>query len=222
MNGHLFAIEGIDAAGKATQSRLLAEFFKEKGFETHLISFPRYESPTGRAILRHLKGEIMTAQHTPFSKAPEDALAFQCLMTADKYAAAPEISNWLRNGDVVICDRWWPSACAYGAADGIPLDWLLNVHLGLPQAKAHFLLDVAPGEALVRRPEARDRYERDREKQEKVRSQYLNLWQTMNAQRNPAVPTRWWIKVDGAQPVDHVASELSHKAWDTICFQMVV
>jgi L-alanine-DL-glutamate epimerase-like enolase superfamily enzyme len=48
----IIALEGIDASGKATQSKLLAEKLRGTRF-----AFPDYETPAGEAILGHLKKE---------------------------------------------------------------------------------------------------------------------------------------------------------------------
>lgn len=197
----LIVLEGLDAAGKATQARLLAERFQSYMMTAFVFSFPRYATTVGKAILRHLKGEIVLADGVqaevgPLSSmhdteprcAPEDALAFQCLMLADKMEAANDIRNHMGLGRVVICDRWWQSALAFGAADGLDEDWLHRIHYPLPQPWLNIFIDVPPEEALRRRPEARDRYERDREKQKVVRANYEKLWTNAGAD---------YVKIDG-------------------------
>ncbi len=171
-------IEGLDAAGKNTQSRILAERLKAK-----LYSFPRYDTPMGQVIKAHLKGEILLVEKTVdeeheavHKRAPEDALMFQALMLADKCNIADEMLNTYLSGTPVVCDRWSPSAICYGAADGIDRNWLIETHRALPEADLNIFLDVTPEEALRRRPDARDRYERDREKQKRVRVEYQRWW----------------------------------------------
>ena len=58
MMGKLIAIEGLDGAGKATQSKLLVEWMNREYGETKLYSFPRYETSTGVEIGRYLRGEL--------------------------------------------------------------------------------------------------------------------------------------------------------------------
>lgn len=178
-------IEGLDASGKHTQSTILATQLRAQ-----LFSFPRYETMVGGIIERHLKNSVtMMERHsldssdiridgdTVFRTAPEDPIVFQCLMVADKLHAAPAIAAATKTG-AVVCDRWIPSAICYGEADGIDREWLTHLHAFLPQADLNIFLDVTPAEALRRRTEARDRYERDREKQEKVRINYQKMWAT--------------------------------------------
>ena len=207
-------IEGTDAAGKATQSKRLAARLERSGCEVLLLSFPRYETPLGKAILRHLKGEISVTQpefpDTPGDgviAAPEDALIFQTMMTADKLDATTQITDALSRGAYVIADRWWPSAYAYGVADGVDPDWLIRLHEFLLQPDLMLFLDVTSEEALRRRPQARDRYERDRTKQELVRQNYHVLWSKMDYLRNGRSDEEW-IVVDGGATEDKVAEAI--------------
>ena len=184
MAGRLICIEGIDSSGKNTQSKLLAERLKAQ-----LYSFPRYDTMVGKIIKRHLTGQIaLREEHTidssdhtidgdvVYRTAPEDPIAFQALMLADKATASVEIRNHLSVGHDVVCDRWIQSAVCYGAADGIDPLWLQAIHEAFPRADLNIFLDVAPEEALRRRPDACDRFERDREKQARVREEYQKMW----------------------------------------------
>lgn len=136
----LMVIEGIDAAGKNSQSKRLVEKFDSIGRNAVVMSFPRYETTVGRAIKRHLLGEISVRQEHSIDSsdhtvdgtivhrvAPEDPLAFQCLMLADKMDAAVDIEAHIYAGRTVICDRWTPSAICFGEADGVDAHWLQRV-----------------------------------------------------------------------------------------------
>jgi dTMP kinase len=198
----LIAFEGGDGVGKATQSRRLADRFNADQ-RTHrgavLYSFPRYDTPVGRAILRHLRGEtaLMVSSASEISQtiSADDAMAFQALMLADKYDAAPEIEEHLRARRFVVCDRWRDSAKAYGAADGIELAWLERIHQRLTEPGLTILLQVPEAVALERRPVLRDRYERDRNKQAAVAMNYASFVQASK-----------WAVIDGSGTPDDVAA----------------
>ena len=198
------AIEGVDAAGKNTQSKILAERLNAK-----LYSFPRYDTPIGQIIKRHLIGAVALREEDVrdssdpaidgdliYRVAPEDPFMFQTLMLADKCNAADEMQDAYFSGTPVVCDRWVPSAICYGAADGVDRNWLIETHRALPEADLNIFLDVTPEEALRRRPEARDRYERDREKQKRVRSEYQRWW-AENSARSEGAPGYTIINGDG-------------------------
>ena len=48
--GKIIVIEGTDCSGKETQSKLLVEKLKLKGYKVATISFPVYSSPTGKIV----------------------------------------------------------------------------------------------------------------------------------------------------------------------------
>ena len=57
MKGKLIIIEGTDCSGKETQSKLLEEKLKKEGKKVARISFPMYETPSGRIIGACLLGK---------------------------------------------------------------------------------------------------------------------------------------------------------------------
>ena len=46
----LIVIEGTDCSGKNTQSKLLQEKLKKDGYKVVEMSFPMYDTPTGKII----------------------------------------------------------------------------------------------------------------------------------------------------------------------------
>lgn len=57
-NATLIAIDGLDGGGKRTQSEILYNRLKNKGYKVHLVSFPFYESKSSSAVKMYLDGEI--------------------------------------------------------------------------------------------------------------------------------------------------------------------
>lgn len=204
--GLMICIEGLDAIGKNTQAKKLAEKLDSFGRAAVIMSFPRYETTVGKAIRRHLVGELFVGEVQSaggYALADEDPLFFQALMLADKTDAAHEINHKLVTGSIVICDRWIPSAICFGEADGLDAVWLRHIHEYLPQPDINILIDVPEEEALRRRPQLRDRYEKDREKQAAVRANYDVLWKAMMEDNDGS-----WVRVDGVGTVDEVAARI--------------
>ena len=54
IEGKIIAIEGIDGAGKKTQSEMLVEYLKGKGVSAEVLSFPDYNHPLGMVISDYL------------------------------------------------------------------------------------------------------------------------------------------------------------------------
>ena len=204
----IIVLEGLDAVGKNTQSKLLAEKLDSVGRTSVVMSFPRYETPAGKAIRRHLMGETLVAEqgheHDPVRRAPEDPLFLQALFLADKADATVDIDEHLDNERIVICDRWAPSAICFGEADGLDPAWLQRTNEVLPLADLYVLIDVPEEEALRRRPQLRDRYEKDREKQKVVRANYDTLWNAGAEGDDPDA----WVRVDGVGTVEEVAARI--------------
>lgn len=227
----LIAIEGTDASGKNTQTQLLAARLREMGREVVTYAFPRYDTPVGKTIKRILTGEIAVAYAGQPGDRPEsqvirlpvdEAHVLQALMTADKADATPEIATHINEGTVVICDRWISSAICYGTADGLDAEWLHRINFPLPDAALSIFIDVSPEEALRRRPEARDRYERDREKQKRVHEEYVRLWGCERGQSRIVIAPdpfyEVYYRVNGERSVEEVSdlilrATVGHRAW---------
>jgi dTMP kinase len=204
----IVVIEGTDAAGKKTQSELLAERLKGTRF-----AFPNYESETGKAILSNLKKEWSTraAMYSPVAlhegEPQLNALVFQSLQTVNRIELLPAIYEAEARGPVIF-DRYWQSAVVYGTLDGLDLAWLRTVQEApMPKADINILIDVPIEEGFKRRPERRDRYETNREFLEKVRVGYLQMWEAQLD--HLGVGYRPWFVVDGIGTVEEVHKRIA-------------
>lgn len=141
----LIVFEGIDGAGKNTQTGLLTQKVACEGLSSTVFSFPRYGlNPFARAIARYLAGEFGGLDQV----APELAAL---LYAGDRYTTRDEILDACKTSDVVICDRYVPSNLAHQAAK-LPdaqrrafMDWILEIEhevYGLPKPDLIFYLDV--------------------------------------------------------------------------------
>ena len=139
-----------------------------------------------------------------WERSPDDAAAFQALMTMDKYDAASEIQALDRKGIHVILDRYWPSACCYGADDGLDFSSMIRINSRLPPADLNILLDISVEEATRRRPEARDRYERDKEKLKHIRDRYLHMWSVMGV----GVDKWAWVVLNGEKDATDITRQI--------------
>lgn len=190
----IVCLEGIDASGKATQAKLLAN-----RLHAFLYSFPDYETRTGRLINQHLRDEWCAYPQDPQS----DALVFQSLMLTNRMELAPTIMRHRLNSQDVVLDRYWPSGVVYGGADGIDLDYLIEIHKNLPQAHHYLLLDVEPSASSDRRPERRDRYEAQQGLMSDAANRYRELWAMMKQFHASA-----WQVIDGNGSIEEVESRI--------------
>ena len=101
--GKLIVIEGSDCSGKETQTKLLVERLKKEGVKVATLSYPRYDTPTGKIIGACLLGKPdMCREYLKFKKSffPEgggniDALTAISYYAADRRYSLPEINKYL-------------------------------------------------------------------------------------------------------------------------------
>lgn len=166
----LLVIEGIDGSGKATQAKLLKPDF--------CLAFPRYDHFFGQVIKWLL--------HLPWGqKVNPYFLAW--LFATDRWLAKEEINSWLKQGKIVVIDRYTGSSQAHQGAKlkGEEqkkiiswIDWLENKIYRLPKADKVFWLDLAPektGELIVKRGRKKDAAEKDLAYQKRTYELYRQL-----------------------------------------------
>lgn len=224
-DGLIICVEGTDASGKATQSKALAEALStpETGKAT-LMSFPRYDGPFGDVILRSLRKESVVYSKDPsvgeltapyVYNADDDAASLRGLFALDQYEGAAEIRRLSACGITVVLDRYWPSNVCYGAEDGFDSNILRNVSSSLPAADIFFFIDVSVEEAARRRPQARDRYEKDKAKLARVRQRYLDMWWleghngvTLTNNDSVFFTRPLWVVINGEQPKEKITEQM--------------
>lgn len=159
----LIALEGLDACGKGTQTELLVKALAGQAFK-----FPHYASASGQQILK--------AFNNPHPDPELAAYSLQALQTVNRLEERQRLYDMLNEGDVVL-DRYTVSALAYGMADGLPYEWLDAIQLSdIPTPDYQILIDIPVDLSFVRRPDRADAYEANRDRMEKVRANYLELF----------------------------------------------
>jgi dTMP kinase len=186
MTGLLIAFEGLDQSGKQTQAERVRDQVIARGRECRLLSFPDYTTAIGAEIGKALHGEREYG-----------ADVMQLMYVANRYERRPDITRWLGEGAVLVCDRYVASSIAYGEAQGLDARWLTDVQRFLPQPDLTILLDIAPETAVQRKAKGRDRYERDLALLSRVRDSYRR-----QAEQDG------WLRLDGERPREAVSSDV--------------
>ncbi|HZY48012.1 MAG TPA: dTMP kinase [Candidatus Bathyarchaeia archaeon] len=182
LRSRLIAMEGIDQAGKKTQTSLLRKSLSREGFKVATLSFPIYSTSTGRIIRSFLAGR---------SKSSPNVL--HMLYSLNRWQSLETITDSLKKNDFVICNRYTPSNLAYGDARGLSVQWLAGLDSGLPEPGAVFVLDVPVSRSFLRKTNRRDVNERDRGFLDKVRRNYRALARIYG-----------WHMIDGTNPPEEV------------------
>lgn len=184
--GKLVVIDGADGSGKATQTKLLLKYLKQNKIGNRYITFPRYRTSFhGRHVGRFLTGEFGgNAEVSPYLS----SLAF----ALDRLTARDQIVSWLREGNVVVADRYVSASMAHQGAklEGTKrrqfLDWLYSmeykehklpkedvvIFLHVPVKTAQKLLEKSGGKGDVK---GKDIAEKDVAHQEKSIQMYKDM-----------------------------------------------
>ena len=121
MRGKLIVVEGTDCSGKETQTRLLVEKLNEVGIKVERLSFPNYDSPTGKIIGACYLGkpqmckELLKEENGFFMEGASNVDPFVSInfYAADRRYNKPIIDKLLDSGVNVILDRYVGSNMAH-------------------------------------------------------------------------------------------------------------
>src|SRR3990167_6923068 len=97
--GKLIVIDGTDGSGKSTQIDLLIKRLKKDGLKVKTIHFPDYNNFFGGFI-----GHCLTEQYYNFINVHPKIIS--ALYAADRWESSEQIKKWLKEGYVVVLDRY--------------------------------------------------------------------------------------------------------------------
>ena len=212
----IIVIEGIDAAGKKTIAARLAESIKRDNSQlsVEVFDFPHYNSMSGPYLRCLLTGEVELRIDSEFDNpsgvdlALMKAALLQSLMTMNRYeysAMLVEATN--DRNTILILDRYFASALAYGSEDGLPMRQLIASHHSLPKPDLSILIDISAEESMRRRPVREDKYESDLGFLDRVRQKYIELFcETGHAEFGGE-----WQVVDGHNDLAQVQTDVWNK-----------
>jgi len=109
--GKLIVFEGSDGTGKTTQAKLLLDYLKKRTKTPCVyISFPRYkDSLWGQMVRRYLDGEFGEIDEV-------NPYLASVLYAGDRFSASSQIEKWLKEGKIVVCNRYVGSNLAHQVA----------------------------------------------------------------------------------------------------------
>jgi dTMP kinase len=177
--GKLIIIEGLDKSGKTTQSKLLFNFYeKVYSGQVRLMNFPDYSTRIGSEIKLFLQGKV---------EYPNEVK--HILLSANRWEKKFEIERLRKQNRIIILNRYYQSNLAYGLANGLNFEWLVNLDNGLPKEDIVIILDIDPIISYKRGMEndfILDKFERDKIFLKKARKNYLDLakkfkWHVINS-----------------------------------------
>lgn len=147
--GTLFVIEGVDGAGKATQTAKLVERLIAEGKDPLKLTFPDYENKSSDIVKMYLNGTFGTHAEDVNAKAASTFFAI------DRYVSYK--TRWEKDfleNRVIVADRYVTSNMIHQASklDSIEekksfIDWLADFEYGiykLPEPTKVVFLDMPP------------------------------------------------------------------------------
>lgn len=171
--GKFIVIDGIDGAGKATQTKILVEALRAQGKMVETLDFPRYYNNFfGAMIGQGLRGDFgdFLAVHPKIASV---------LYACDRLESTTQINEWLLKGKIVVADRYTSSnqihqggKCKTEKERKEFLNWLdkmehevlgvprpdLIIYLSLPVAVSQSLLKKAKSQVEQNKKDFKKRY----------------------------------------------------------------
>ncbi len=146
--GKFFVLEGMDGSGKATQTKLLVQGLKDKGFEVMKIDFPQYSKASAGLIENYLKGMYGSSEEVGPYRA---SIFYAC----DRYDLSFQIRQWLQEGKMVVADRYVASNIGHQGGKLITrkkawdkyITWLHHLEyelFGIPKPDYTLILKISP------------------------------------------------------------------------------
>jgi len=187
-------IEGLDGAGGQSQTDLLKEHFAENNIPSVFVKSPDYNHPFGQLISDYLNEKFELSNDQAF-------LAF----AIDVLNSVPKIETGLRDGKIVIADRYITSTIAYHCSKGFSFECALKLVelLKYPKADAIIFIDIEPETSMKRKMGEHgklDRHEKDLEFLKKVKEFYFKeINENMLGK---------WVVIDGERDKDDIHDDI--------------
>ncbi len=165
--GKFIVVEGLDGSGKDAQIKLLVDYLKKIGKDVIEKKKPKKNTKAGKKIKQALRQEITL-----------EPLELQSLYVEDrKEHLKNKVIPALKEGKLVVSSRYAFSTFAYGASDGLDVDFLIKMNKQFLLPDLTIMIDVSPESCVERievRGEPKELFEK-KEKLEKVNEFYKKM-----------------------------------------------
>ena len=187
--------EGIDGSGKETQVRLLAEEIKKREKPVEVLDFPDYNSGPGKKIGQYLDNKLQL-MHKDVAK----------LYADDRKLQQDKIRKWLKEGTIVVSDRYAYSNIAYQRVNGVDPDYLLSLDKDAIFPDLVFFIDTTIDEVIRRMNNSRkkDKYESSKNYLARVSETYRSMCEGSIEVFGKAK----WIRIDGNKTIEEVQKDI--------------
>jgi dTMP kinase len=185
-DGVFICVEGLDASGKTTQSKLLVRNLQKRGFDAVYTTEPTH-GQMGRLIRKHVL----------IGKNRSSAVLEALLFAADRVDHSErEVLPALKTDKIVVTDRYLYSSLAYQGAAGLDLKWIEEINRWAIKPDMTIYIDISP-EIVLQRLRRKKSVMETLQNQRRVRDIYLKLVKSYGLR-----------VVDGDKPKRVVAQEI--------------
>ncbi|HTM67876.1 MAG TPA: thymidylate kinase [Candidatus Binatia bacterium] len=181
--GRFLVIDGMDGSGKTEQTRMLVERMKKERLPVETVSFPRYETDSGKVVKAYLNGAFGSPEEVGAKRA-------SVLYAVDRYAASADMRRQLEAGTNLVANRYVASNMGHqGSKERREIErmafyrWNDELEFGLfaiPRPDLNVILHVPVDVSLSlieKRGEAKDLHE-NRAHLEAAEATYLEIART--------------------------------------------
>lgn len=149
--------EGVEGAGKSTQIKKLSNYLKEKN-----LAFGIFREPGGTRIGEILRKILLKEKKLKIDPFSETLL----MMVSRRELLLQKIMPSLKEGKIVLCDRFIDSTIAYqGYGRGVEIEWIKSIFKLVCfnfYPKITILLDIDVKKAFERiKKKKKDRFEEE-------------------------------------------------------------
>jgi dTMP kinase len=192
-SGKFIVFEGLDGAGTESLSKAFLSYFKKKGVRR--IHYPDYSESIGKTIHQYLHREYDLPVEVQFF-----------LYFFDFVKDIERIEQWLKEGKIVIADRYFTSTLAYQGLRGFPQKVALDLarFFKLPKPDLIIYLEVSPETSTKRKLREKGSLDRN-EVNRKFLSRLAKFYKGLIKKRIFGK----WVVIDGEGTVKEVFEKVN-------------
>lgn len=181
----LVILEGLDNTGKTTIAKMLMQYYKIQG--KNAILAKELSTPVGEQIKQLSKEGKLTPELKSY------------LFPADRRLLLDGLGK-IKEEDIVIFDRYVPSAIAYRMADRIEKEWVQGINKNFPKHDLGFYIDITPDESIKRNTDQKFNIRYSHEHLERVRKAYKSILEEYSLE-----------EIDGSQSINDIFKHIANK-----------
>lgn len=134
--GLFIVLEGLDGSGKSTQKELLMEYLMAILPDKDIVGI---REPGSTVLGEKIRTLILTNKMEHYTRA--------LLYAASRWELSKQIDLWLKEGKIVVCDRYFYSSLAYQTENDEDITEVLSINrfehgLVIPDYVLHFDISI--------------------------------------------------------------------------------